>query len=42
MPSMKSINETTWNQLPDAEKFWEYTDELNQYYSEEEGGYILP
>jgi len=42
MPSMKSINETTWNQLPDAEKFWEYTEELNQYYSEEEGGYILP
>ena len=42
MPSMKSINETTWTQLPDAEKFWEYTEDLNQYYSEEEWGYILP
>ncbi len=42
MPSMKSINETTWTQIPDADKFWEYTNELEQYYSEEEDGYILP
>jgi hypothetical protein len=42
MPSMKSINETTWNQIPDAEKFWKYTSELEQYYSDEEDGYILP
>jgi len=42
MPTMKSINGTVWKQIPDSEKFWEYTDELNKYYSEEEGAYILP
>ncbi len=42
MPSMKSINETTWKQIPDSENFWKYTSELDKYYSDEDAGYILP
>lgn len=30
-----------WDQTPEGEDFWEYTDEFNSLYSETEDGYIL-
>ncbi len=42
MPSMKSINNTTWKQIPDSENFWEYTSDMDKYYSDEQLWYVLP
>jgi hypothetical protein len=40
---MVNLSETsvTWKQTPDADKFWEYTDEFNALYSDAELGYVL-
>ena len=42
-PRMVNLSTTnvTWTQVPDAEKFWEYTDEFNALYSEKDLGYVL-
>lgn len=42
-PYMVNLNtaNVNWTQTPDAEKFWEYTDEFNALYSEKDFGYVL-
>jgi hypothetical protein len=42
-PEMINLNtdNVTWIQTPNAENFWEYTDEFNTLYSENEEWYIL-
>lgn len=42
-PRMVNLNASNvnWIQTPDAEKFWEYTDEFTALYSEKDFGYIL-
>jgi hypothetical protein len=31
-----SPTNVTWTQVPDSNNFWEYTDELNNLYSEDD------
>lgn len=42
-PQMVNLDSTnvTWSQVPDTDKFWEYTDEFNALYSDTDFGYIL-
>jgi len=42
-PEMINLDSTnvSWTQTPNAENFWEYTDEFNELYSELEEGYVL-
>lgn len=40
-PTMVSLNWAMWNQTPDADGFWEYTEDMDALYSGEEGWYIL-
>jgi hypothetical protein len=35
-PRIISLNGAVWNQVPDAENFWEYTDEFEALYSDED------
>lgn len=40
MINLDSAN-VSWEQTPNSENFWEYTDEFNTLYSDIEGGYVL-
>ena len=40
-PEMIPLNGSIWNQLPDTEGFWEYTEAMKAKYDEIEWGYVL-
>lgn len=41
LPEMKSLNGAEWKQIPDIDKFWEYTKNMEALYNTDEWGYIL-
>ena len=41
-PSMISLNWAVWNQVPNADNFWKYTDNMENIYNDEDGAYVLP
>jgi len=42
MPEMIALGGSSWSQTPSADGFWEYTEALNNLYTESEDGYVLP
>ncbi len=43
LPFMQDISNgaVTWAQVPDSQKFWEYSDEFNALYDTKQEGYVL-